>query len=74
MSAISSEELLQRVIRVVAVEACVSPSNLTADTVLESLGMDSLDFVALMQALDIPQAKWNGINTISDLAKALSDD
>jgi acyl carrier protein len=72
MSAIATkEEVLQRVITVVAVEACVSAEDITGTTKLDDLGIDSLDFVSLMQALDIPQNTWEGINTVADLVRVL---
>lgn len=66
-----SESSLCNVIAVVAVESGKPESSITADSKLEDLGMDSLDFVALMQALDIPDAKWQGIVTVADVLKAM---
>lgn len=69
----TDQAVLANVIAVVSVEACVPPEKITAETKLEDLGMDSLDFVALMNALDVPQTRWSGIQTVADLVKALND-
>lgn len=50
---------------------------ITADTSIDELGVDSLEFVSLMQQIceqfgDIPVERWGNLNTIADICKELS--
>jgi acyl carrier protein len=67
--------MIEKVIEVVAAEVGRDPSELSAETRLDSLGMDSLEFVALMLSVaeeiaPIPDEKWVRIETIGDIAQA----
>ena len=63
--------LLHNIIQVVAVESDKPAESITAESKLEDLGMDSLDFVALMIALEIPEAKWQGVVTVADILRVM---
>lgn len=48
----------------------------TLQTSLDDLGMDSLDFVSLMQEIgkvyqEIPESEWSNLNTVQDIVLAL---
>lgn len=48
--------------------------DVNADTRLDSLGLDSLEFVCLIQAIqaevvDVPEEEFVNINTVEDIAK-----
>lgn len=63
---------LKKVIEIVKQE---TGAEVNADTALESLGLDSLEFVELMLAIakdcaDIPDAHWGELNTVGDMAQA----
>lgn len=65
--------ILDKVISVVSRETGVRA--LDASTPLDSLGLDSLEFVCLMQAIqgevaDIPDSDWAAINTVGEIAAA----
>ena len=42
----------------------------THSTTLEELGIDSLDFISLMQVMNIPKEKYPSINTVGDIVRA----
>lgn len=44
-------------------------SEILLDTKLDELDIDSLDFVDLMQILEIEQPAWSRIATVGDLAR-----
>lgn len=52
-------------------------SDVSLETPLTTIGMDSLEFVALMQAVEnetgraIPESSWAAINTVGDIAAAM---
>jgi len=50
--------------------------NLDESTTLEAMGIDSLEFVSLMQCIGheikfIPESKYHALNTVGDLLEAL---
>ena len=64
--------MLEKVIAVVSRE---SGQEVNENTFLDSLGLDSLEFVCLMQAIanevcEIPDTAWVNINTVGGIAKA----
>lgn len=66
---------LEKVIKVVAQETGREESSLNAATFLDSLGLDSLEFVNLMLAIqnsvsNVPDEKWATLNTIGGIAQA----
>ena len=68
---------LRKVREIIANELGLSPEIIGADTVLEELGIDSLEFVSLMQAIgkeiaEIPESKWERLRTVGDIARATS--
>jgi acyl carrier protein len=46
-------------------------ANVTVETKLEDLGIDSLDFIDLMLKLNVPDAKIAGLETVGDILKAI---
>lgn len=66
--------ILEQVIDIVADETGKRITDLTAETRFDSLGIDSLDFIALIQALEsrckcqIPDAEYVNLQTIGDVA------
>lgn len=63
-------------IALIAEETGVPLADVTLDTKLEDLGVDSLDFLDLMQVIGekfkpIPEAQFAELNTVGDIAKAL---
>jgi acyl carrier protein len=67
--------ILQRVIAIVSEETNTSIEKLNANTSFSDLGLDSLEFMALIVALremgDIPDEKIGGLNTIADVVSVL---
>lgn len=68
---------LEKVIAIVSRESGVSVSELSADTQLDSLPVDSLEFIGLVQCIceeirEIPEAVISKANSIGDLADAVS--
>jgi acyl carrier protein len=63
---------LQKVIEIVGRET--GAPNILVSTRLDALGLDSLEFVALMVALQdiatIPDEEWVALNTVKDIAEA----
>jgi acyl carrier protein len=52
--------------------------NVEAETTMEELGLDSLEFVALMQAVsketgDIPESRWEEVKTVGDLERLVEE-
>lgn len=67
--------MIERIIAIVAKETDKQMSGISAETRLDSLGIDSLEFVCLMQVIqreigDIPEAEWAGLETVGDVAAA----
>lgn len=57
-------------------ETGVPMADITLETKLEDLGVDSLDFLDLMQVIGekfkpIPEAQFAELSTVGDIAKAL---
>jgi acyl carrier protein len=54
------------------------PHNITLATRIDALGVDSLEFLSLMQAIEkkfgkeIPSAKFADIDTVGDILKAMA--
>ena len=74
MEAHSVTELL---IKLVAEETGRRPDQVTCSTSLEDLGIDSLEFVELIQTIEkkfktIPKERWGSLDTVGDIAKALA--
>jgi acyl carrier protein len=66
---------LEKVIKVVAQETGRDPASLSESTFLDSLGLDSLEFVCLMQAIqneiaNVPDEQWANLNTVGGIARA----
>lgn len=64
---------LEKVIAVVSRET--GAENLQESTFLDSLGLDSLEFLSLMQAIEkdiapIPDVEWIGLNTVHSIVQA----
>lgn len=69
-------ELEQKVIAIVAEESGKSVEDLSMSTNLLKLGLDSLEFVVLLQALadqiaTIPDSDIGKLNTIGDIVREL---
>jgi acyl carrier protein len=58
----------QEIIQAVESQAAVS---VTLETKLDSLNLDSLEFVELMTLCGVPQEKEVGIETVGDIVKAV---
>jgi len=75
MEAHSVTELL---IEFIAEETGTRPDVVTCATSLADLGVDSLEFVELIQSIErkfkaiIPREKWGSLDTVGDIAKALA--
>jgi acyl carrier protein len=68
--------MMLRVIAIVARELGVEPQTISPHTRLDELGMDSLDFVSLLQCInveigEIPEDQVTNLETIEDIAKAI---
>lgn len=68
---------LEKVKQIIAEE--LGCENVSGETTLEDLGVDSLEFVSLMQAIgrelgEIPEEKWAQIETVGDIADLLNGD
>ena len=64
---------LEKVIAVISAET--GAGQVSASTRLDSLGLDSLEFVCLMQAIqntvaDVPDGEWASMETVGDIAEA----
>lgn len=64
-----------KVIRIVSTESDIPVNEISEFTKIESLGLDSLEFVGLMLAIrselvDIPEDKWVNLETVGDIARA----
>ncbi len=72
-----SDELTQRVIRVIAEAQKLSPERITAESTFEELGIDSLDGVNILFALEnefnvnIPDEGAQGIRSVQDAVGAM---
>ena len=72
-----SEELTQRILKVIATSQKLDPEKVTADSTFEELGIDSLDGVNILFALesefgiDIPDEGVQGIRTVRQMMEAL---
>jgi acyl carrier protein len=72
-----SEELSQRVISVIAASQKLPPEKVTIDSTFEELGIDSLDGVNILFALEnefninIPDEGAQGIRTIRQMVESL---
>jgi acyl carrier protein len=68
-------QLEERLIELVGEET--GNKNVTAETRLEDLGIDSLDFVDLMMRIEqkfkpIPKEKWGSLDTVGDILAQLA--
>jgi acyl carrier protein len=72
-----SEELTQRILKVIADSQKLPPEKVTMDSSFEELGIDSLDGVNILFALEnefninIPDEGVQGIRTIRQMVEAL---
>ncbi len=72
-----SEELTQRVIKVIAASQKIPPEKVTVDSTFEELGIDSLDGVNILFALEnefninIPDEGAQGIKGVREMIEAL---
>jgi acyl carrier protein len=72
-----SEELTQRILKVIADSQKLPPEKVTLDSTFEELGIDSLDGVNILFALEnefninIPDEGVQGIRTIRQMVDAL---
>jgi acyl carrier protein len=75
---IQSEELTRRVISVIAASQKIEPEKITIDSTFEELGIDSLDGVTILFALEnefninIPDEGAQGMHGVRDIVEALS--
>jgi acyl carrier protein len=67
--------LFEQVRKIIAEETGSNESWITESTTLDSLGVDSLEFVSLMQAIgaikSIPESRYYALNTVGDILEAL---
>ena len=74
-----SEELIQRVIKVIAATQKIAPERITIDSTFEELGIDSLDGINILFALEnefnvnIPDEGAQGLKGIRDMVEALDN-
>ncbi len=72
-----SDELTQRILKVIADSQKLPPGKVTIDSTFEELGIDSLDGVNILFALesefgiDIPDEGVQGIRTVRQMVEAL---
>ncbi len=72
-----SEELTQRVISVIATAQKIPPEKVTIDSTFEELGIDSLDGVSILFALEnefninIPDDKVEGVRSVRQMVESL---
>lgn len=72
-----SEELTQRVISVIATTQKIPPETVAIDSTFEELGIDSLDGVNILFALenefnlDIPDDKVDGVRSVRQMVESL---
>jgi acyl carrier protein len=72
-----SDELTQRILKVIAENQKLPPEKVTADSTFEELGIDSLDGVNILFALEnefninIPDEGVQGIRTVRQMLEAL---
>ncbi len=72
-----SDELTQRVISVIAESQKLPPEKVTSDSTFEELGIDSLDGVNILFALEnefnvnIPDEGAHGIRSVRDAVEAM---
>jgi acyl carrier protein len=71
------EELTQRVIKVIAASQKLPPEKVTIDSTFDELGIDSLDGVNLLFALEselninIPDDKAQGVRSVREMVESL---
>ncbi len=72
-----SEELIQRVLKIIADSQKLPPERVTVDSTFEELGIDSLDGVNILFALEnefninIPDEGVQGIRSVRPMIEAL---
>jgi len=72
-----SQELIQRVITVIATTQKLPPERVTLDSTFEELGIDSLDGVNILFALEnefninIPDDKVEGVRSVRQMVESL---
>jgi len=72
------DELSQRVVSVIAATQKLPPERVTIDSTFEELGIDSLDGVNILFALEnefninIPDAKAEGVRSVRQLVESLA--
>jgi len=72
-----SEELIQRVIAVIAAAQKLPPERVTLESTFEELGIDSLDGVNILFALEnefninIPDDKVEGVRSVRQMVESL---
>jgi len=68
-----SEELIQRVLKVIATSKRIPPETVTIDSDFQALGIDSMDAVEILFALEnefditIPDEEARAVRNISDM-------
>lgn len=73
-----SQELIQRVISVIATAQKLPPERITIDSTFEELGIDSLDGVNILFALEnefninIPDDKVEGVRSVRQMVESLA--
>lgn len=73
-----SQELIQRVISVIATTQKLPPEKVTIDSTFEELGIDSLDGVNILFALEnefninIPDDKVEGVRSVRQMVESLA--
>lgn len=76
MEKIATNGVLIALTVLIAEETGVPVADITLETKLEDLGVDSLDFLDLMQVIGekfkpIPETQFAELSTVGDIAKAL---
>ncbi len=72
-----SEELIQRILKIIADSQKLPPERVTIDSTFEELGIDSLDGVNILFALEnefnvnIPDEGVQGIRSVRQMVEAL---
>ena len=72
-----SEELIQRVLKVIATSKRISPETVTIDSDFQKLGIDSMDAVEILFALEnefdvtIPDEDARAVKSIRDMCEGV---
>jgi len=70
------ENRTDKLLEMIAAEGKIPRERLTLSTKVEDLGLDSLDFISLIQDIgekfkEIPDSKIAGLETVGDILKAI---